>query len=187
MPKTAKLKEPKRKKGGTIGNRNAAGHGRPSKYTQELGKEICDRLSNGESLTSICRADRMPSESNARAWAKNPQHPFSADYIRAREIAYMKMADEVIEISDDGSNDWMRREGKEGDGSPYAIMGEHVQRSRLRVDARKWILSKMLPKVFGDRQEITGKDGKDLIPATAGPADLAKALLDVFKEFDDKR
>jgi hypothetical protein len=39
---------------------------------------------------------------------------------------------------------------------------EHVQRSRLRVDARKWLLSKLLPKQYGDRVEVTGKDGGPL-------------------------
>jgi Bacteriophage Sf6, terminase small subunit-like len=41
------------------------------------------------------------------------------------------------------------------DGSTYtALDAEHVQRSRLRVEARKWLLSKALPKVYGDKLDL---------------------------------
>ncbi len=61
------------------------------------------------------------------------------------------MADELLEIADDGRNDWVVDE--EG-GDKYN--GDHVQRSRLRVDTRKWLLSKALPKVFGDKLALGG-------------------------------
>jgi hypothetical protein len=64
---------------------------------------------------------------------------------------YLKLADELLEIADDGTNDWMRRTGKDGEDLGWAINGEHIARSRLRVDTRKWLLSKCLPKIFGDR------------------------------------
>lgn len=59
------------------------------------------------------------------------------------------MADEIKEISDDGSNDWMER--NDGENVAWVANGEHIQRSRLRVDTRKWHLSKALPKIYGDR------------------------------------
>jgi hypothetical protein len=59
------------------------------------------------------------------------------------------MADELIDIADDGRNDWMARPGNATIG--YELNGEHVQRSRLRSDTRKWLLSKCLPKVYGDK------------------------------------
>ena len=62
------------------------------------------------------------------------------------------MADEMLEIADDGSNDWMLR--KDGDKEFYVLNGEHVQRSRLRLDTRKWLLSKALPKVYGDKLAV---------------------------------
>lgn len=74
---------------------------------------------------------------------------FAAQYARAREIGYHAMADELIEIADDGTNDWMERQGD--DGAAHVINGEHVQRSRLRLDTRKWLLSKALPKVYGEK------------------------------------
>lgn len=69
------------------------------------------------------------------------------------------MADEILEISDDGSNDWMERLGKEGEPAGWQLNGEHVQRSRLRVDTRKWILSKLAPKRYGDKLQHTGDGG----------------------------
>jgi hypothetical protein len=66
-------------------------------------------------------------------------------------MGYLKLADELLEIADDGTNDWMKRFGKDGEDLGWALNGEHIARSRLRVDTRKWLLSKCLPKVFGDR------------------------------------
>lgn len=137
------------------------GPGRPSKYTPELGDEICARLAAGESLRQICRDDSMPDESAVRGWALNLEHPFSPLYTRAREIGYHGMADEVLEIADDGRNDTLTDE----DGNEITNQ-DVIQRSRLRVDTRKWILAKMLPKIYGDKitQEVTGKDGTALVP-----------------------
>jgi transposase-like protein len=61
------------------------------------------------------------------------------------------LADELLEIADNGTNDWMKRFAKDGEDLGWAVNGEHIARSRLRVDTRKWLLSKCLPKVFGDR------------------------------------
>lgn len=64
------------------------------------------------------------------------------------------MAEETIEIADNGTNDtYTKEDGSEG------VNSDVVQRSRLRVDARKWFLSKMMPKVYGDKitQEHTGQ------------------------------
>lgn len=69
------------------------------------------------------------------------------------------MADELLEVADDARNDWMERQDDNG-GSSWKVNGEHIQRSRLRVDTRKWMLSKALPKVFGDKitQTVEGGD-----------------------------
>lgn len=133
--------------------------GRPTIFTNDIAREICARLAAGESLRSVCRDENMPAEATVREWVLDDREGFSAQYNRAREFQAYSMAEELLEISDDGSNDWMAKHGKEAEG--YLLNGEHVQRSRLRVDTRKWILSKMLPKVYGDKiqQEVTGADG----------------------------
>lgn len=111
------------------------------------------------SLREVCRDEAMPAESTVRKWALEDREGFHAQYTRAREIGYLGMADELPEIADDGSNDWMERNDPDNPG--WDANGEHLQRSRLRVDTRKWILSKMLPKVYGEKvtQEIQGPDG----------------------------
>lgn len=116
-------------------------------YSQEVADAICARLAQGESLNAICKDDGMPDESTVRMWALDDYRGFAPNYARAREIGYQKMADEIIAISDDSSNDVIQTEQGE---RPNA---EFVARSRLRVDSRKWMLSKMLPKVFGDKVE----------------------------------
>jgi hypothetical protein len=60
------------------------------------------------------------------------------------------MADELLEISDDASNDWMARRAKSGDIESVPD-NEAVQRSRLRVDTRKWLMGKLKPKKYGDK------------------------------------
>jgi hypothetical protein len=76
-----------------------------------------------------------------------------------REEQYLAIADELLEIADDGRNDWMQRTGNDERGG-WELNGEHIQRSRVRIDTRKWLLSKMLPKVCGDKTEVavTGAD-----------------------------
>lgn len=130
--------------------------GRPSDYTAELAATICARLAAGETLRAVCRDETMPPESTVRTWALNDREGFFAQYTQAREIGYMAMADETLEIADDGKNDTYKTdEGQE------ATNHDVIARSRLRVDTRKWLLSKALPKVFGDKivQEHVGKDG----------------------------
>ncbi len=137
--------------------------GRPTKYTPELADRICERIAGGESLRAICRDETMPADSTVRGWDTDDREGFSAPYARAREAGCEAVADEILEIADDSTNDFMER--RRGDGSIEMVFdSEHVQRSRLRIDTRKWLLSKMLPKKYGDRLELSGKDGGPVIP-----------------------
>jgi hypothetical protein len=99
---------------------------------------------------------RKPSETAVRQWALEDREGFSEKYARAREIGYHKLADELLEISDDGTNDWVECEGEDGTKAPPAVDHEHIARSKLRVDTRKWLLSKCLPKIYGEKLEIRG-------------------------------
>lgn len=125
----------------------------PTPYSEDLADQICTRLESGETLRAICRDEGMPTEAAVRNWALEDMEGFAARYARAREIGYMTMADEILEIADDGNNDWMERHGE--DGSGWVLNGEHVARTKLRIDTRKWMLSKVLPKIFGDRVDHT--------------------------------
>lgn len=124
--------------------------GRPSSFTQETADTICLRMSEGESLREICRDESMPSTASVMRWA-HANEAFREQYARAREDLLEHWAEEINEIADNGSNDWMKRSEKKGGG--YEVNGEHIARSRLRVDTRKWLLSKLAAKKYGDRVE----------------------------------
>lgn len=112
-------------------------------------------------MRAICKADDMPAASTVCRWVIENVEGFTEHYTRARKLQAELLADELMEIADDGSNDWMQKTGADGETGGFALNGEHVQRSRLRVDTRKWYLSKVLPKVYGDKvhQEISGPNG----------------------------
>jgi hypothetical protein len=129
--------------------------GRLTKYTHALGEAICARLAAGESLNAICKDEGMPSKAAVLLWVSENRSGFSDQYARAREVGYEKMADELLEIADDGTNDFIERSKENGD--TYTVVDqEHIARSRLRVETRKWLLSKMLPKVYGDKTTVSG-------------------------------
>ncbi len=129
--------------------------GRPSLYTEALAAKMCRRLAEGKSLRSICRDDAMPAISTVMGWLFDGNHDdFSEQYARAREAQAEVRADEIVDIADDDTNDFTA----DKDGKLVADH-EHIQRSRLRVDARKWIAAKLLPKRYGDKLQHTGEGG----------------------------
>lgn len=132
--------------------------GRPTDYTPEIAAEICERLKTGKTLRQVCRDEKFPEDTTVRQWAIKDLHGFSSQYADARELGYMAMADDCLDIADDGLNDWVARQG---DGEPV-FQAEHYQRSRLRLDTRKWLLSKCLPKIYGDKLELAGQGGGPL-------------------------
>ena len=121
--------------------------GRPSIQTPELCASICERIALGESLRAICRDEGMPDKATVLRWLSQDT-AFRDQYARAREDQADALFEEVLEISDDGTNDWMERQGENNPG--WQLNGEHVQRSRLRVDSRKWAAARLAPKKYGD-------------------------------------
>lgn len=128
---------------------------RPSSFKQEIADKICTRLMEGESLRSICEDAKMPGQRTVYQWL-NDKTEFQQQYARAREVQADRLAEEILEIADDSSRDTYKDE----DGNDR-IDHEVVARSRLRVDSRKWLASKMAPKKYGDKvtQEIGGIGG----------------------------
>jgi hypothetical protein len=139
-------------------------NGRPSSYDYELGTVICERLAAGESLKGICRDEGMPPHQTVLRWAlTNPE--FRDQYKLARDMQAETMADEILEIADDGRNDWMEKHDKDGVMMGWRENGEAMRRSQLRIESRKWLAAKLLPKRWGDKTitEVTGADGAPLI------------------------
>lgn len=133
--------------------------GRPSKYTKELGKLICKRISDGESVRNICLDATMPSSSMIYRWLLHPKYlSFREQYARSRDIQAEQMFEELLNIADDGENDYMTI--TKGDVSYNVEDREVTNRSKLRVETRKWYLSKVLPKKFGDKLDLTSAGEK---------------------------
>jgi len=131
--------------------------GRPTIFSDGLAASILERLADGESLRSICADDEMPARSTVFKWlSENPI--FSDQYTRAREEQADAIFDEILDIADDGSNDWMERRNSDGENIGWQENGEALRRSVLRVDARKWVAGKLRPKKYGDRQQMTLSD-----------------------------
>jgi hypothetical protein len=125
--------------------------GRPSSYTQEIADEICAQLAEGRSLRTVCKAETMPSVPTVFSWMRRfPE--FLNQYARAKEESADYLAEETLEIADDGSNDWIT--SNDPDNAGYRANGEHIARSRLRVDTRKWIASKLKPKKYGEKLDV---------------------------------
>lgn len=119
-------------------------------YSQDIADAICARLAEGESLRGICRDEGMPSAPTVIRWIRENK-PFAEQYAMAREAGYQLLADQLLEIADDSSRDTYV-----DDNGNTRTDTEVVARSRLRLDTRKWMLSKMLPKVYGDKVELGG-------------------------------
>jgi hypothetical protein len=150
--------------------------GRPSEFTQDIADKISDRLATGESLRQICADDDMPDKATVLRWIHRHEQ-FRDQYARAREAQTEHWLDEILEIADDGTNDWVEREGRDGQAQSV-VDHEHINRSRLRVDSRKWIMSKLAPKKFGDKvtAEHSGPDGGPIKTEEVSDLELAKRL-----------
>lgn len=133
-----------------------AAPGRPPIYSQELADLVCERIASGRSMRDVCRDEDIPARSVVSKWLSTIPG-FADQYARAVKQRSEYWIDELCDISDDGSNDWMERNEPNNPG--YQYNGEAVARSRLRVDTRKWIASKLIPKVYGDKLDVTS-DGE---------------------------
>ena len=124
--------------------------GRPSDYTDEMADAICERICDGESLRSIGRDESMPHISTILRMIDRHVH-FREQYTRAMAVRAETMAEEILEIADNGTNDTYQ-DGEGNTRTDYDV----IARSRLRVDSRKWLASKLLAKKYGDKvtQEI---------------------------------
>lgn len=133
--------------------------GRPDIFTQDLADEVCKRIAEGKSLRSVCKDDDMPGMTTVFKWLREKED-FTKQYARATEERTEAMAEDILDISDDGTNDWMTITTK-GGFEQEVPNNEVLQRSKLRVDTRKWLMAKMKPKKYGEKVDVTS-DGKQI-------------------------
>lgn len=132
--------------------------GRPSTYTPEIAAKLCEQIALGSSLRTACKGEDMPAPSTVFKWIREHEE-FSKQYAHACEERTEAMSEDILDIADDGTNDWM--EQHRGEHVAWVTNGEAIQRSRVRIDTRKWLMAKMKPKKYGDKIDMT-TNGKDL-------------------------
>lgn len=127
-------------------------------WTTYLEQSILLRIAHGESVRQIAQDSLMPASSTIYEHLIESKE-FAEQYARAREAQTESMADEILAIADDSTHDTMTI--KRGDLETEVADNEWINRSRLRVDTRKWLMGKLAPKKYGEKiqQEHTGKDG----------------------------
>lgn len=141
--------------------------GRPTAYTDAIAASICMAIAEGMSLRKVCALEGMPDVSTVIRWLADEQRAeFRAQYARAREAQADLLAEQILEIADDGTNDT-----QVDDEGMVRVDHDHIARSRLRVDSRKWLASKLAPKKYGDKLAVGGAD--DL-----GPVQVTKQMTD---------
>jgi hypothetical protein len=130
--------------------------GRPTDYNQALADTICEAISEGRSLREICKEEDMPSKASIFRWL-GLHKEFSDQYARAREEQAESLADEIVHLADTASNPVMV-DGiplMDSEGNPVLLADTaSIAHARLRVDARKWVASKLKPKRYGDKLDI---------------------------------
>jgi hypothetical protein len=158
-PQTAELaseeppETPKRGPGRPLGSRPT--------YTSELADAICERIASGLSLRKTC-AELGISETCVRWWVIKDHEGFHAHYSRAREAQYEVWADEIKEISDECREGVIVTRETDAKGKLVSVKSKRsdmIERARLQIDARKWLLSKLHHKRYGDRLDLIADSG----------------------------
>jgi hypothetical protein len=129
-----------------------------TRYSPAIATTILERIAAGESLRSICREPAMPSFQAVLKWAFENKGGFRDKYAFAMDIRAQWMHEEMLEIAD--AIEPGKRVKKTPNGTEI-IIGDMVERSKLKVETRKWILARMAPRRYGDKitQEISGPEG----------------------------
>jgi hypothetical protein len=135
--------------------------GRPSKFSKEMADLICRKVATTtDGLRKICaRSPELPTSETILEWRLD--YPtFSSQYAEAKRIQADLLAEEIMDISDDDAQD----EIIDNNGN-VKFNSEYVQRSRLRVDSRKWIAAKLMPKVYGEKiqNEVVMRTPEDVL------------------------
>ena len=123
--------------------------GRPSKMTEEVQAEILGRISTGESLRQICSDKHLPAAQNVFKFIYT-NNEFRDNYEAARREQAEWLGEGLIDIAD-------------GDGD--------TQRDRLRIDTRKWVMSKLLPKKYSDKIDLDVSGDVDVNITIGGDAE----------------
>jgi len=153
------------------------------KYDAELAAKVLDLLAQSGSLRRVCR-ELGVSRNSIIPWVVDNTEGFGDAYARAKEHGIDTLVEETLDIADDGSNDYMETE------HGPALNSESIQRSKVRVETRRWLAERLAPRRYGLRQglDVTSSDGALQMDDTARSARVAQlvALAAKRKEDDEK-
>lgn len=153
--------------------------GRPTIYSDELAQTICESLMVGMSLRRICELDDMPAISTVMQWLASNKSDFMEQYAHARQVQAEYLLDELIDIADDSSKDYVVVDGQE------RLDQEHIQRAKLRIDTRKWNIEKLAPKRYGAKQQLehTGSDGGAIETINVTPEQVIQKMSEKRNDY----
>lgn len=137
--------------------------GRPTVFSEELANEICALIVEGKSLRTIEDTDGMPGTTTIFRWLGDNEK-FREQYAHAKAQQMTAMGEEILEIADQYS--------PEAD----VLQPDHIQRARLRIDTRKWLMSKCAPKVYGDRITHAGDAENPVVTKDLSSGESARRI-----------
>jgi hypothetical protein len=123
--------------------------GRQLTYTREKADLILHRMAHGETLSAICRCAGMPDRTTFWSWCDAGLDDLPHRYAQARTRQADSWADQIMAVANDSSAD---KRTVEKDGREVEVIDhENINRSRLKVDSMKWLMSKLHPRQYGER------------------------------------
>lgn len=138
-------------------------NGRPSSYSDEIADRICVELADGKSMRTVLAEDDMPAMSTVFQWLRKNEK-FAEQYARAKKEAADAMAEDILSIADNAG---------------YVITGmdksdnARVNVEKMKIDTRKWLMVRLLPKKYGDKLDIMS-DGERLQQAPLIVSEIKK-------------
>jgi hypothetical protein len=154
---------------------------RPTKRTPEVEERIIHGLCDGIPLRELCRQEGMPNWRTVYDWI-SADADLAARIAHARALGFDAIAEDILDIADDGTNDWVERKRQDG-SADKALDSEHVQRSKLRIETRLKLLAKWSPQKYGEKNttELTGPDGGAIRTEAVGATpDAMRELTEVL-------
>lgn len=143
---------PKKEKKNTKKKKVSRKAGQPTSFTEEKGDLICGLIAEGKSIRQIVALPDMPVMSTIMLWVlkgvkgEEPYVKFSEQYTHAVEMRTDYWAEEILDISDNDMDDAIfTDDGKRVQNT------EFIQRSKLKIETRKWLMGKLKPKKYGDK------------------------------------
>ena len=156
--------------------------GKYDEQRDQIIEDIVDGLSEGIPLRELCRLPGMPNWRTVYDWIEADEE-LAARIAHARTVGFEALAEEALDIADNGTNDWIERRRQDGTVEEV-VNSEHIQRSKLRVETRLKLLSKWAPQRYGEKQtvDVGNKDGEALkVEGNVDTAALVSSLAEALR------